>query len=233
MCTSKTSGASHSTHISHSRIFKRKAATRGTESAVSSSTKASQPQYFSRATHGRLRGAVRAGREWLSGYPLAVGLSLQALISIEVPQSWCLGLWLVLCVCQSAAVVLVLVYRPARTPLVNALQSCGWLIAALIQLLAGLAANGVGVATALSILSLLKMCASVVKSVHSVLILIWERRQQRRNDDVKLTAHITPLDASSSRNTNPTKESLSFEQISVLKELLAVACARDDSRSLL
>ncbi|CUG86557.1 transmembrane protein, putative [Bodo saltans] len=140
-----------------------------------------------RATHGRLRGAVRVGKEWLSAYSIAVSLTAQAVASIGVPSSWCTGLWFVLCAIQLLAVIVVAVHQPARTPLVDVLQSCCWTMAALIQLLAGLAMsadlNAADLATAMSTLSLVKMCVSVVKSAHSVFVLWWERQQHQQQQD--------------------------------------------------
>ncbi|CUG47238.1 transmembrane protein, putative [Bodo saltans] len=134
-----------------------------------------------RSTHGRLRGAVRGGAEWLSAQIITVGLLVQAIASIPVPTSWCVGLWFVLCGIQLASVVLTVVVRPARTPATDVVQVLGQLIIIALEIVAGLIASHVitelHADLTLAALSLASMTMSVVKAAHTALIFMWERKQ--------------------------------------------------------
>ncbi|CUG47331.1 membrane-associated protein, putative [Bodo saltans] len=138
-----------------------------------------------RSMYGALRGAVRVGCEWLSAQTITAGLLVQAVASIPVPTSWCVGLWFVLCGIQLVSVVLTVVVRPARAPATDIVQVLGLLITVALQAVAGLLSLEVLSDSSSSIsssmivvLSLLTMIVSVVKAAHSGLILWWESRQK-------------------------------------------------------
>ncbi|CUG85753.1 membrane-associated protein, putative [Bodo saltans] len=134
-----------------------------------------------RATHGRLRTAIRPGAEWLSAETLVIGLVVQAVASIPVPTSWCVGLWFVGAAIQISGAALVIYVRPARAPLSDVLQATSLVTAASIQMISGLLAASVAVEgsdTALSALALCSMGVSAIKSGHAGIMFLWERKQQ-------------------------------------------------------
>ncbi|CUG48015.1 transmembrane protein, putative [Bodo saltans] len=140
-----------------------------------------------RSTHGRLRGAVRVGCEWLSAQTITVALLVQAVASIPVPTSWCVGLWFVLCGVQLISVMLIVVVRPARAPATDVLQVISLLITATLELIAGLIAShatAIESESPLTVLSLASMVTSVVKSAHTALIFVWEMQQNNQQQQV-------------------------------------------------
>lgn len=143
-----------------------------------------------RMTHGRLRGAVRAGAEWLSSLSAVHGLVVQALLGVVPPTSWCTGVWAVVCVTQLITLAVILRYRPGRAPLSDGLNVCGLACGAAIQIVTALKQrdddNGhgddgetVGVLTALAAVSTM---VSILKSCHLMLVLWWESRKQAAGD---------------------------------------------------
>ncbi|CUG87149.1 membrane-associated protein, putative [Bodo saltans] len=156
-----------------------------------------------RFTHGRLRGSVRLGGEWLSALPVTVSLLIQSISSIPVPTSWCVGMWGALSFIQLAAATMTALFRPSRAPLSDVLLVLGLVAAAGIQIVAGLIAAGVeDLLSLLSALSLVTMIVSLLKMIHTVYMALWERKQQHlvapRDEeegihDVSGRDHLLPL----------------------------------------
>jgi hypothetical protein len=147
-----------------------------------------------RSTHGRLRGSVRPGGEWLSAQPITVSLVIQTISSIPVPESWCVGMWGCLSAVQLTAAAMMMCSRPSRAPLSDVLQVISLVAAAAIQIVAGLISVDVANLTSLlSILSLAAMLISFLKMVHTVYVILWERKYQAslssscHNDDTAMS----------------------------------------------
>ncbi|CUG89711.1 membrane-associated protein, putative [Bodo saltans] len=186
-----------------------------------------------RATHGRLRGAIRSGCEWLSAQSLCVGLVVQVVASIPVPTSWCVGLWFLLSLVQVVGAAIVIAFRPARAPLSDWLQVCGYGFAAALQIIVGLTSMEVldqQDGATLSALSLCVMAVSACKACHAGVVFMWEQRQERHAamDTGPLAVTDIPMmmTASSRRALRSAPIMMNIRIREALKELVVAACAK-------
>jgi hypothetical protein len=132
------------------------------------------------------------GKEWFSECGPCLSLVVQAIVSVVVPTSWCVGLWCVVCGVELVGVGVIVAHRPARNPSSDVLRVVGLAVRvsvqALIGVLAALQDHPVPTTTiqhlhtALSVLSLLLMVVSCVKNVHTAVVFWWERSVAARSD---------------------------------------------------
>jgi hypothetical protein len=153
------------------------------------------PQHL-KVAYGPLRSSICSGKEQFTFYRVVIAMLVGFVAGIPAPADWgtqfCIGMWVVLALIQGLVVVFLAVVRPARVPFSDTLMAVGSLVTAALQVslmsvsLSTLDDGGdipssqqalfQQASLSVSILSVLTTLMSIVKTIHMVLVRLWEHQ---------------------------------------------------------
>jgi hypothetical protein len=135
-----------------------------------------------RAMYGKLRGAVREGKERTALLTTWMGLATAVISGMILPNSWCVGVWLLLAIINLCALTATVALWPGRSDCSNVLQSVGYLLAFSLQVLSGVwqldLMSTEEYARYLQVLIISASVLSCVKTAHSCFVFVWERQKR-------------------------------------------------------